>query len=195
MHLLNVSNRFKKLLLLQWVEIRFSIIIFASKIRLCIQCKRHHLTKSLFYFICFLFKHAIQRIHFKISVCNSRSRRQSFRTHLIFRIIRNFDDESRKKYFLFAFVNALSKVFYKINLRILLFKFKTVFNKMFLFITIITTFVVFRIIVHFIRDLLKQTNDIIATIFVIKSISLFRAFFRIFSATVKSFTRIKIAFI
>ena len=69
------------------------------------------------------------------------------------------------------------------------------FNKMFFLITIVTTSVIFRIIIRFIRDLLKQINYITATIFVIKLILLFRAFFRIFNATVEFSARIKIAFI
>ena len=66
---------------------------------------------------------------------------------------------------------------------------------MFFSITIVTTSVVFRITVRLIRDSLKQTNDITATIFVIELILLFRTFFRIFNATVESSARIKIAFI
>ena len=92
-------------------------------------------------------------------------------------------------------MNVLSKTFYNINLKNFLFELETIFNKMFFIVTIVATFIVFQIIIHFIRDLLKQTNDITATIFVIKSILLFRAFFRIFNATVESSARIKIAFI
>ena len=92
-------------------------------------------------------------------------------------------------------MNALSKAFYNVNLKILLLKLKTIFNKIFFLITVVAASVIFRIIVHFIRDSLKQTNNIIATIFVIKSISLFRAFFCIFSATVEFFARVKIAVI
>ena len=66
---------------------------------------------------------------------------------------------------------------------------------MFFLITVVIAFVVFRIIVYFIRDLLKQTNDITATIFVIKSILLFYAFFCIFNATVEFSAQVKIAFI
>ena len=131
MRLSNVLNRFKKFLFLQRVETRSSIITFISKLRSCNYCKHHHLIELIFYFICFLFKHAVQRICFKISVCDLRSRRQSLWTHLIFQIIRDFDDESRRRYFLSAFVNTLSKAFYNINLRIFLLKLKTIFNKMF----------------------------------------------------------------
>ena len=66
---------------------------------------------------------------------------------------------------------------------------------MFFLVTIITAFVVFRVIARFIRDSLKQTNDITVTIFVIESISLFRAFFNIFSATVEFSAQIEIVFI
>ena len=66
---------------------------------------------------------------------------------------------------------------------------------MFFLFTIVAVFVVFWVIVHFIRDSQKQADDFIATIFVIKSISLFCAFFRIFSATAVFFARIEIAFI
>ena len=195
MRLLSVLNRFKKLSLSQRIKTRLSIITSALKIRLYSWCKRHHLTELFSYFICSLLEHAVQRIYFEIFICDSRSRWQSSRTHLIFWIIRNFDDESRKECFLLAFMSALSKTFYSVDLRILLLKFETIFNKMFLFVTIITTFVVLWITARFIRDLLKQTNDITATIFIIKLISLFRAFFRIFSATVESFAQVEIAFI
>ena len=143
MRLSNVSDRFKKLSLLQRIETWFSIITFMLKIRLCSWCERHHLTKSLFYFTCFLLKHAVQRIHFEIFIYDSRSRRQSSRAHLIFRIIRNFDDESRKKCSLLVFVSVLLKTFYSVDLRILLFKLKTIFNKMSLLVIIKATFIVF----------------------------------------------------
>ena len=66
---------------------------------------------------------------------------------------------------------------------------------MFFLVIIVTVSIVFRIIIYFIHDLLKQTNDIITTIFVIKLILLFYAFFRIFNVTVESFTQVEIAFI
>ena len=131
MHLSNVSNWFKKLLFLQQIEIRFSVITFMLKIRLCNWCERHHLIELFSYFIYSLLKHAVQRIYFKTFVCNSRSRRQSSQAHLIFQIIRNFDDELRRKCFLLAFMNALSKTFYNIDLKILLFKLEIIFNKIF----------------------------------------------------------------
>ena len=143
MRLLNMLNRFKKLSLSQRIETRFSIITFTSKIRLCSWCERHHLIKSLFYFICSLLEHAIQRIHFKTSVYDSRSRRQSSQTYLIFWVIRDFDNKSRKKCFLFILVNVLSKIFYSVDLRIFLFKLEIIFNKMFFLVTIVITFVVF----------------------------------------------------
>ena len=195
MRLLNVSDRFKKLSFLQRIETRSLIITFASKIRSCSWCKRYHLTKSFFYFIYSLLKHAVQRIRFEIFICDSRSRRQSSRTHLIFRVIRDFDDESRRKCSLFVFINALSKTFYSVDLKILLLELETIFNKMSFLITIEAAFIVFRVIARFIRNSLKQTNDIIATIFVTELISLFCAFFRIFSATVESSAQIEIAFI
>ena len=195
MRLSSVSNRFKKLSLSQRIKTQSLIITFALKIRSCSWCKRHHLTKLLFYFTCFLLKHAVQRVRFETFVCDSRSRRQSSRAHLIFRIIRDFDDESRRKCFLFAFVNVLSKTLHSVDLRILLLKLKTILNKMFLFIIIVVAFVVFRITARFTRDSLKQTNDITATIFVTESISLLRAFFCIFSAIVESSARVEIVFI
>ena len=195
MRLSSVLNRFKRLSLSQRVETRFSIITFMSKIRLCSWCERYHLTESFSYFIYSLLKHAVQRIRLETSVCDSRSRRQSSRAHLIFWVIRNFDDESRRECFLLAFVSALSKAFYSVNLKILLLKLETIFNKMFFLVTIIAVFVVLRVTARFTRDSSEQTNDITATIFIIKSISLFRAFLRIFSATVESFARVEIAFI
>ena len=122
-------------------------------------------------------------------------RRQSSQIHLIFWIVRDFDDNLWWKRFLFVLLNALSKVFYNIDLKIILFEFEIILCNVFFLFTIITVLVVFRIIARFIRDLQKQTNDFIATIFVIKSISLFRVFFRIFNAIVVSFARVEIAFI
>ena len=127
--------------------------------------------------------------------CGSQLRWQSSRAHLIFWIVWNFDDNSWWKCFLFVLLSALSKIFHNVDLKIILLKFETILcNVSFLF-TIVTIFVVFRIIIRFIRDSQEQTNDFTATTFVIKLISLFRAFFRIFSAIVVFFTRIKIVFI
>ena len=155
MHLSNVSDRFKRLSLLQRIKTRFLIITFTLKIRLCSWCEHYHLTELLSYFICSLLEHAVQRVRFEIFVYNSRSRRQSSRAHLIFQVIRNFDDESRRKCFLFAFVSALSRISHNVDLRILLFKLETIFNKMFFLITVVAISVVFRVIARFTRDLLK----------------------------------------
>ena len=92
-------------------------------------------------------------------------------------------------------LNVLSKIFHNVNLRIILLEFETIFCNIFFLFIIVTIFVVFRIIVYFIRDSQKQINNFIAIIFIIKSISLFCAFFRIFSAIVVLFARIEIAFI
>ena len=92
-------------------------------------------------------------------------------------------------------MSVLLKAFYNADLKILLLELEIILNKMFLFIIIITISVVFRIIIYYTRDSLKQTNDIVATIFIIKSILLFRAFFRIFNAIVKFSARVEIAFI
>ena len=99
------------------------------------------------------------------------------------------------KRFLSVLLNALSKIFYNIDLRIILFEFETILCNVFFLFTIIIIFVVLQIIARFIRDSQKQTNDFIATIFVIKSISLLRAFFRTFNAIVVFSARIKIVLI
>ena len=62
-------------------------------------------------------------------------------------------------------------------------------------VTIIAISFVLRIVVHFIRNSQKQTINIIATIFIIEFILLFRAFSRIFNATVKLSARVEIVFI
>ena len=92
-------------------------------------------------------------------------------------------------------LNVLSKIFHNVDLKIILFEFETILCNVFFFFTIITIFIIFRIIARFIRSSQKQTNDFIATIFVIKSILLFRAFFRIFNAIVVFSARIEITFI
>ena len=92
-------------------------------------------------------------------------------------------------------LNVLSKVFYNVDLRIILLEFETILCNVFFLFTIITISVVFRVIVRFTRDSQKQANDFIATIFVIKLISLFHTFFRIFSTTVVFSAQIEIIFI
>ena len=89
----------------------------------------------------------------------------------------------------------MSKIFYNVDLKIILFEFGTILCNVFFLFIIVTISVVLQIITHFIHDLQKQMNDFIATIFVIKLISLFRVFFRIFSATVVFSARIEIVFI
>ena len=131
MRLSNVSNRFKKLSLLLQIKIRILNIIFVLRIRSYSWYKRYHLIWLFSFFTCFLFKHVIQQARFKTFICDLQSRRQSSQTHLIFRIIQNFNDKLRKKYFLFALINILSKAFYNVNLKIVLFKLETIFNKMF----------------------------------------------------------------
>ena len=59
---------------------------------------------------------------------------------------------------------------------------------MFFLITIVATSVVFRIIIHFIRDLLNQTNDIIATISLLNRSRCFMRFYA-FSARLSSLLR------
>ena len=122
-------------------------------------------------------------------------RRQSSRAHLIFRVVWNFDDSLWWERFLFVLLNVLSKIFYNVDLRIILFEFETIFCNVFFLFIIVTIFFVFWIIVRFIRDSQKQTNDFTVTIFIIKSISLFYAFFCIFNATVIFSARIEIVFI
>ena len=61
----------------------------------------------------------------------------------------------------------------------------------FLFIIVVIS-VVFRITARFTRDLQEQFKCFTATIFFIKSISLFRAFRRIFNAAAVLFARIEV---
>ena len=152
MRLQNASHWFKRFSLSQWIAKWFSNVMFASTIRSYNWFKFYHLTWLFFSFIYFLFEHVIQQICFEIFFCDSQLRRQSSRIHLIFRIVWNFDDNSWWKCFLLVLLNILSKVFYNIDLKIILFEFETIFCNMFFLFIIVIISVVFWIIVRFIRD-------------------------------------------
>ena len=191
----NASHQFKRFSLSQRVAKWSSNIMFALTIYLYNWFEFRYLTWSFSFFICFLFEHVIQQVRFETFFCNSQLRRQSSRVHLIFRVVQNFNDNSWWERFLFVLLNVLSKIFYNVDLRIILLEFETILCNVFFLFIIVIIFVVFRIIARFIRDSQKQTNDFIATIFIIKSISLFRAFFRIFNAIVVLSARVETALI